>query len=179
MIRHAVKNDIKNIIKIIDKIIVEMDSYENNQWDKDYPREKHFLNDIEKNSLFICEREGKIAGFLCINRLQLDEYNTLKWSTDENFMAVHRVAVNPECRRMGVGSELLEFAEEYALENNVKYLKTDTHSLNTKMSNLFTKFDYDLVGEIKIPGKEKPFYCYEKVLDESEFESRIDFRREA
>ncbi|MBV4419270.1 GNAT family N-acetyltransferase [Clostridium tyrobutyricum] len=179
MIRHAVKNDVKNIIKIIDKIIVEMDSYENNQWDKSYPRETDFLKDINAKNLFICERNGKIAGFICVDRLQVDEYTDVEWSLKENFMVIHRMAVNPECRRMGIGSELLDFAEEYALENNIRYLKTDTYSINVKMNNLFKKFGYDIAGQIKIPEREKPFNCYEKILDEEVFQKNMDFCREA
>lgn len=179
MIRHAVKNDVKNIIKIIDKIIVEMASYNNNQWNKSYPREKDFLKDINAKNLFICERHGKIAGFICVDRLQVDEYTDVEWSLKENFMVIHRMAVNPECRRMGIGSELLDFAEEYALENNMRYLKTDTYSINVKMNNLFKKFGYDIAGQIKIPGRTKHFNCYEKILNEEVFQENMDFRREA
>lgn len=58
-----------------------------------------------------------------------------------------------------------EIADEHALKNNVRYLKTDTYSINTKMNALFVKCGYKLIGEMSFLGKEKPFYCYEKVLD--------------
>ena len=71
---------------------------------------------------------------------------------------IHRMAVNIKFRNIGVGSKLMKFAEELAIENNVNYLKTDTYSLNKKMNSLFKRFDYKCVGEMSFLGKEAPFY---------------------
>ena len=82
-------------------------------------------------------------------------------------MIVHRMAVNPNFRNLGVGFSLLKFSQELALENGVKYLKTDTYSLNDKMNSLFRKFGFQLAGEMEFLGKEKPFYCYDKIVHEN------------
>lgn len=79
-------------------------------------------------------------------------------------MVIHRMAVNPKFREQGVATKLMKFAEQLALDNNVLYLKTDTYSINTKMNSLFKKFDFNFVGEMIFLGKEKPFYCYDKLL---------------
>lgn len=165
--RKAVIEDIKNVMEIIKETIVEMHSYGNYQWDENYPQEKDFLNDIQKGDLFVAEREGKLVGFVCINKVEPVEYNGLNWSLNDNVMVVHRMAVNPAYRKNGIGTELMKFADELALKNNIRYLKTDTYSLNSKMNRLFEKCGYKLVGEMSFLGKEKPFYCYEKVLNES------------
>lgn len=164
MIRGAVLEDLENIMSIIKETIVEMHSYNNYQWDKNYPKEKDFMDDIEKGHLFVEEREGKLVGFICINKVEPIEYKGLNWSLDMEAMVVHRMAVNPCCRREGIGTALMRFTDELALKNNITYLKTDTYSLNTKMDALFKKSGYDFVGEMNFLGKEKTFYCYEKVL---------------
>lgn len=165
--RKAVIADIKNVMEIIKETIVEMHSYGNYQWDENYPQEKDFLNDIQKGDLFVIEREGKLVGFVCINKVEPVEYNGLNWSLNDDVMVVHRMAVNPAYRKNGIGTELMKFADELALKNNIRYLKTDTYSLNSKMNRLFEKCGHKLVGEMSFLGKEKPFYCYEKVLNES------------
>lgn len=167
MMRKAFIEDIKNVMEIIKETIVEMHSYGNYQWDENYPQEKDFLNDIQKGDLFVTEREGKLVGFVCINKVEPVEYNGLNWSLNDEAMVVHRMAVNPAYRKNGIGTELMKFADELALKNNTRYLKTDTYSLNSKMNRLFEKCGYKLVGEMSFLGKEKPFYCYEKVLNES------------
>lgn len=165
MMRKAVMEDTKGIMEIIKETISEMRTYNNIQWDESYPQEKDFMNDIQRGDLYVAEREGKLVGFVCINKVEPVEYDELKWPLNEDCMVVHRMAVNPNYRRSGIGTELMKFADELALANNIRYLKTDTYSINTKMNLLFTKCGYDLVGEMSFLGKEKPFYCYGKILN--------------
>lgn len=164
MMRKAVVEDLENIMTIIKETIIEMHSYNNYQWDENYPKEKDFMNDIQKGDLYIAERQGKLVGFICVNKVEPIEYNGLNWLLNGDAMVVHRMAVNPACRREGIGTELIKFADELALENSIRYLKTDTYSINIKMDALFKKSGYNFVGEMSFLGKEKPFYCYEKVL---------------
>ena len=168
MIRKAISADIKDIMEIIKETIVEMHSYGNTQWDESYPQEKDFLKDIQKGDLYVSKLEGSLVGFACINKIEPAEYTDLPWSMQETAMIVHRMAVTPAYRRKGIGTELMKFVDEYALKNNVRYLKTDTYSINTKMNALFVKCGYKRVGEMSFLGKEKPFYCYEKVLNLAE-----------
>lgn len=165
MVRRAVMKDLRSIMEIIKQTIMEMSTYNNTQWDENYPQENDFMNDIQKGDLFVVEREGKLAGFICINKVEPAGYNELNWSLNENCIVVHRMAVNPIYRRNKIGTKLMEFADRLALENNIVYLKTDTYSINTKMNGLFRKCGYEFVGEMNFLEKEKPFYCYEKVLN--------------
>lgn len=164
MMRKAVMEDIKDIMGIIKETIIEMQSYNNNQWDTSYPQEKDFRSDIQKGNLFVLVREDKLAGFVCINKLEPVEYNGLNWSSNNDSMVVHRMAVKPAYRRNGIGTELMKFTEELVLKNNIKYIKTDTYSSNLKMKNLFQKSGYKFVEEISFLSKSEPFYCYEKIL---------------
>ncbi|MEG2984406.1 MAG: GNAT family N-acetyltransferase [Peptostreptococcaceae bacterium] len=165
MIRKATINDMKEIMGIIKETVKEMKDYNNTQWDANYPAEEDFINDIEKEELYVYERENQIAGFICINKIEAKEYNDLSWTLDEEAMIVHRMAVKSSQRKLGIGSSLMKFADDLALENNMKYLKTDTYSINTKMNSLFKKCGYKFIGEVKFIGKEKTFYCYEKLIN--------------
>ncbi|MGV8982672.1 GNAT family N-acetyltransferase [Clostridium sp.] len=164
MVRKAGLKDLKDIMEIIKQTIVEIHPYNNYQWDENYPKEKDFMNDIQKEDLFVIEREGNIAGIICINKADPGEYNEINWSLNEAAMVVHRMSVCPAYRRSGIGTELMKFTDEVALKNNLRYIKTDTYSINPKMNALFVSSGYKLVGEMSFLGKEKPFYCYEKVL---------------
>lgn len=164
-IRKAILKDLRDIMEIIRQTIIEMCSYNNDQWDENYPQEKDFINDIQKENLFVIEREGKIVGFTCINKVEPVEYNELNWTLNETAMVGHRMSVSPAYRRNGIGTELMKFTDELALKNNVRYLKTDTYSINPKMNALFVKCGYKFIGEMSFLGKENSFYCYEKILN--------------
>jgi ribosomal protein S18 acetylase RimI-like enzyme len=74
------------------------------------------------------------------------------------------MAINSKFRNNQIASKLMDFCEELALEKEIKYLKADTYSINTKMNSFFKKRSYNFVGEVFFEGKEKPFYVYEKIL---------------
>lgn len=164
MIIRAKSNDIQGIMEIIKETVKEMKSYNNTQWDENYPKDKDFAKDIESGDLYVEKQDNIITGFICVNYIEPEEYKDLKWARDDKCMVVHRMAVNPGFRKKGVGSRLMDFAEDLATRSGVKYLKTDTYSINTKMNSLFKKFNYSFVGEMSFLGKEEPFYCYEKIL---------------
>jgi GNAT superfamily N-acetyltransferase len=164
MIRLAEINDLEIIMKIVTAVIQEMQMADNNQWDKNYPHITDFRKDLDKNDLYVSEINEKIAGFICINYLEPIEYQNVNWSVNEKPIVIHRMAVNPVYRNQGIGSMLMNFAEELALSKEVNYLRSDTNSLNPKMNALFRKMNYQLAGEIHFLGKSSPFNCYEKVL---------------
>lgn len=174
MIIKAKSNDIQGIMEIIKETVKEMKSYNNTQWDENYPKEQDFDEDIKSGDLYIEKQDEIITGFICVNYIEPEEYKDLKWSKNEKCMVVHRMAVNPNFRKKGVGSRLMNFAEDLAIKSGVNYLKTDTYSINTKMNSLFRKFNYNFIGDMSFLGKEEPFYCYEKVLgsDKNEFEHK-------
>lgn len=164
MIRLANKEDIKAIMEIIKETIVEMNSYGNIQWGSDYPAEKDFLNDIERKDLFVYEEKEKICGIVCINFIEPEEYKDIDWSLDKKALVLHRMAIAVSERKKGIGTALMSFAEQYAKEKNVDYLKTDTYSINDKMIRLFERCGYKKTGTMHFKGREKLFYCYEKLL---------------
>ena len=164
MIRKANMNDLESIMKIIKSTVEEMKTYNNTQWDENYPLEKDFVSDIKKQDLYIYEVDGEVAGFICLNYEEPEEYLGLNWSSNKKAMVIHRMAVNPNFRKTGIASKLVDFAEKLAVENNVSYLKSDTYSINSKMNLLLTKCGFTKIGEMSFLGKEKSFYCYDKIL---------------
>lgn len=164
MIRKAVTTDVEKIMEIISFTVSEMKTYNNTQWDETYPQAKNFIGDIDAGDLYVDEIGDELRGFVCVNYIEPVEYEDIKWQSQEKSMVVHRMAVNSKFRNQGVGISLLKFSENLALENGVSYLKTDTYSINDKMNALFKKFGFILAGEMEFLGKEKPFYCYDKII---------------
>ena len=138
MIRKANMNDLESIMQIIKSTVEEMKTYNNTQWDENYPLEKDFVSDIKKQDLYIYEVDGEVAGFICLNYEEPEEYLGLNWSSNKKAMVIHRMAVNPNFRK--------------------------TYSINSKMNLLLTKCGFIKIGEMSFLGKEKSFYCYDKIL---------------
>ncbi|MFT8322343.1 MAG: GNAT family N-acetyltransferase [Bacillus sp. (in: firmicutes)] len=162
-IRQGKIKDLPVIMNFVKKNVAIMHEEGNDQWSSYYPHEEDFKNDIINNNLFVAVIDDIPVGAVTIDRKFDENYHKVNWTYPEkNFFVIHRLAVDPEIRGGGIASELLSFAEVYAIEHDTFYLKTDTYSLNDKAQNLFVKNGYNKVGATYFEGKEKPFFCYDK-----------------
>lgn len=163
-IRKGTKDDLTEIMKIVQKTVSIMESEGNDQWNRTYPREQVFLSDVEAGSLYTAIYEGNVAGSITVDQIQAEEYKNASWRKDEPCFVFHRLAVDPEIRGEGIASRLIEFAEKHAVKNGIPYMRTDTYSLNKKAQKLFEKNGYVKTGTIWM-DRDNPFYCYDKLLD--------------
>ncbi len=165
MIRKANLNDVDAIMDIIKQIIVEMKESNNTQWDENYPKAENFEKDIEEGCLYVDEFEDDLIGFICVNDFEPEEYKNIDWISDEKALILHRMGVNPKYRRKGKAKNLIKYAENLAMDNDIMYLKTDTNSMNIKMYNLFKTCGFRFAGQMEFMGKPDVFYCYDLKLD--------------
>lgn len=135
------------------------------QWTDQYPTLKIISNDISKRNLYCLIGKGKIAGVININELQDPEYKLVKWENSYvKIMVIHRLAVHPEFQKQGFAKRLMDFAEDYAIKNNYSSIRLDAFSNNPRALRFYENRDYQRRGEVFFPGRELPFYCYEKLL---------------
>jgi len=162
-IRQGMIEDLPVIMKFVYKTVILMNEEGNDQWSSKYPKEDDFKKDIENESLFVAELDGIPIGSITIDQIGGKNYDQIDWTyKDREFFILHRLVVDPEIRGGGIASQLLAFAEVYAIEQDVFYIKTDTYALNDKAQNLFVKNGYNKVGVFHFEGKDNPFYCYDK-----------------
>lgn len=164
MIRAAANSDLAQIMKAVEGAKMDMHSYGNFQWNEGYPQEKDFVKDIDEGTLFVYDDEGIVAGLICINRDEPEEYKNVNFSMAKEAFVIHRLAVNNEFRGQGVGYSLINYVDDICKKNNISYIKTDTNSLNIKAQGLLRKCGYTFVGETDLADHIGMFYCYEKVL---------------
>src|SRR5689334_1396365 len=98
MIRTAILSDLNQIMEIVETSKLDMHSYGNFQWNKDYPKENDFIKDITEGTLFVYDIKGIIAGLICINKIEPNEYKNANWSMTKQSVIIHRLAVNNEFR---------------------------------------------------------------------------------
>lgn len=164
MIRNAVAADLLQIMEIVEAAKSDMHSYDNYQWDESYPKEEDFMRDLTEGSLYVYDMEGSIAGVVCINKDEPEEYKNAGWSKAAEALIIHRLAVNPQFLGHGVGYQLIQYADFLGQQRNISCIRTDTNALNVKAQGLLKKCGYTFAGEITLSGHEGTFYCYDKAL---------------
>ena len=133
------------------------------QWAIDYPGPNDFATDIENNALWVAVLENVIVGVVALTIYSNDDY--LKGGCNNDIPAVtsHRLAVDPSVQGKGIGSVLLNLAEEVAKNYyHFNVVRIDTHAQNLAMQHLIAeKFKYKYMGIIhlsKRPGEVRNWY---------------------
>jgi ribosomal protein S18 acetylase RimI-like enzyme len=166
-IRRATHDDLPALVALVRRVVPLMLAAGNLQWDESYPNEEVFQRDIGLNQLWVADVEARIAGIAAVTMDQEPDYAQVGWDIHEPAIVVHRLAVDPAFRGVGVAGALMQKAEEIAIERGITVLRVDTNTQNDATQRLFPKLGYLLAGEISLqirPGLR--FFCYEKRLRE-------------
>ena len=126
------------------------------QWGTSYPPEKRILSDIEKGDLYVCTENEKIHGVFAFIEGDDPTYAVIegKWTTDEPYNVMHRMASDGEIR--GIGKAALDFCKSHG-----KNVRADTHKDNITMQNMLAKNGFVPCGIIHVEnGSERIAYQY-------------------
>ena len=137
------------------------------QWQEGVPGRESFISDVQSGVSYVLEDDGKVIATVQIIEREpyYDNMISGKW-TEESALVAHRVAVSNENRKKGVGSLILQYAEEIALQRGKKAVRLDTHELNYRMRGMLEKNGYKAVGTVRMPDG-SPRVAYEKLLGEN------------
>lgn len=166
MIRKGKAEDIKIIMDLTNACAKAMIANGIYQWNEHYPNPSAFKKDIERNELYVLEIDAKIKGTIVISTFIDQEYIPVKWLTkNENNIYIHRLAIHPNLQGKGYAQQLMNFAEQFAIENNYSSIRLDTFSQNKRNQKFYELRGYKRLGDIYFTKQSKfPFHCYELVL---------------
>ena len=166
MIRLANIEEIHDILNVTNACANHMIANNIFQWNEEYPSQKAFEIDIDRNELYVLISKDKIVGTLVITPKIDEEYIPVKWLTpSKNNLYVHRLSIHPDYQGKGYAQQLMDFAEKFAIENHYSSIRLDTFSKNLRNQKFYELRDYIRTGIVFFPNQsEDPFYCYEKVL---------------
>ncbi|MDO5089243.1 MAG: GNAT family N-acetyltransferase, partial [Leptotrichiaceae bacterium] len=123
LFRKAEKNNLKNIMEIIENAKEEMGKMGIDQWQDGYPDEKIINEDIKKGESYIYEKNGEIVGTVVISFREEKDYDKIEggnWlTTNSKYCVVHRIAVNGKYKKHNIATEILKNAEKICVENNI------------------------------------------------------------
>ncbi|UII81724.1 GNAT family N-acetyltransferase [Flagellimonas sp. CMM7] len=166
MIRHAKISEIKDILNITKACAIKMSDNGIFQWNDNYPSESTFLNDLERNELYVKESNGKVIGTIVISTYMDEEYVPIQWLTPNgNSIYIHRLGVDPIYQGKGYAQELMDFGEAYSKSNGFVSVRLDTFSQNKRNQRFYEQRGYQKLDDIFFPKQSvHPFHCYELVL---------------
>lgn len=167
IIKKALKQDLEQLLSIVNSCgqhLIEQGIF---QWNEKYPSKEVLLEDIELQQIWKLEEENTIIGLIVLTEIEDLAYKQVKWLTkNQKNLYIHRLAVHPNFQGKGYAQKLMDFAERFALQNNYNSIRLDTFSQNKRNQLFYEKRNYIKLGSIYFPKQsEFPFYCYEKLIN--------------
>jgi ribosomal protein S18 acetylase RimI-like enzyme len=165
LIEYADISDLEEILAIYQRCKTILEAEGIWQWYEGYPNITVLQGDFEAGELFKCVVDGRIIAVLVLTERQEKEYETVKWRQPEaKSLVVKRLAVEPDFQNRGIATELMKFAEDYAVKNGYTSIRLDAYSGNKTALGFYINRDYHEVGEVFFPKRQLPFKCFEKEL---------------
>ena len=159
-IRPASLLDLEIIQGIVKDATLHMDRQGIVQWDEFYPARVILSKDIDRKEMHVIEVEGTIAGFIVLNEYQESEYASVGWKYPGRSLVIHRLTIHPSFQRRGLGSHLMDFAEDFAAAGKYDCIRLDAFTLNPAACSLYKNRGYAVAGVVRFRKGE--FYCFEK-----------------
>ena len=163
-IREAKIENLDAIFSLVSRCTEHMLTQHIQQWDTLYPSDTLLKKDIEAQSLFVIEDSHRIIGIIVLNEDQEPEYSALNWQyTEGKALIIHRLCVAPDAQGKGIATQLMDFAEQYALENRYTTIRLDAFQENPVAVALYEKRGYHKAGVVRF--RKGLFDCFEKGID--------------
>ena len=158
IIRKSSKEDVKDIMKIINKAKEFLKENGVDQWQDGYPNSETIENDILNNDSYVLLKDNKIIATLAISFDGEKTYDVIydgKWLSNGKYAVIHRIAIDNEHKGIGIASYILQKAYDICLDNGVNSIKIDTHEENTPMQKLLKKNNFKYCGVIYLEDNTK------------------------
>jgi len=159
----ALNKDVSEIKLLTESCAAHMISQGIFQWNEHYPSAEAFERDIQRGELYKLTQDEKIIGTIVLSNIKDEEYKDIKWTGDDGTqLYIHRLAVHPEYQGKGCARNLMDFADNFALEQGYSWMRLDTFSQNQRNQKFYLARGFKQVGSIYFPKQSvHPFYCYD------------------
>ena len=159
MIRQARLEELESLLAVYDYGRGLMRRTGNlNQWTDGYPQPDLLRGDIAEGSLYVVEREGRIAGVFYCKVFEDPTYAEIDgaWHFDEPYAVIHRIG--GAAGEKGVMAEALAFARTLS-----SHVRVDTHEDNKIMRHVLKKNGFRYAGVIiSVEGTPRVAYDYKE-----------------
>ncbi len=179
--RKSTFDDVDRILEIIEKAKIELRKLGLDQWQNGYPDRKVVENDVKNGISYVLEsiekneneleseNLKKILGTIVLSPKKERPYSKIegKWITTDDYIVIHRLAVDSEIKNKGIATKILEFSEKECIKNKILSIKTDTHENNEPMKKFLEKNGFSYCGVIYLdrePDVGEKRIAYEKII---------------
>lgn len=141
MIVEAVLEDIDEVFRLYDLAT----SYQKTKTDKTWSGFERELieTEISESRLWKIIENNEIA---CVFSIAFSDELIWGEKDKDSSIYLHRIATNPVFRGKGYVKRIIQWAEEYALANEIKYIRLDTFGDNRALIDYYIRCGFTFLG---------------------------------
>ena len=102
------------------------------------------LIDTDDTEIIIVEHDDTIVGFLTLEKTDYPTYPIFK---RHPYVMIHTLVVDESHRRQGIGTMLLQAAQDWARSHDVGYLQATVWTANTEATYFYTKQNFNTLTQ--------------------------------
>jgi ribosomal protein S18 acetylase RimI-like enzyme len=144
-IRHTSYTDLDTIFTLYDEAIAYQKLVGNNHW---FGFSAEFIkSEIDDQRHYKILGDGVILGTFCVTFA-----DPAIWDDSNEVAAIyiHRIATGKASRGLNLVKHIINWAREYALNNNLLCIRIDTGSGNDRLINYYISCGFTFIGDTKI-----------------------------
>jgi ribosomal protein S18 acetylase RimI-like enzyme len=107
--------------------------------------------EISENRQWKIIADGKIA---CVWAITFDDPQIWEEKNEDPSVYIHRIATNPDFRGQNLVGQIVEWAKNYAKENQKQFIRMDTVGDNSGLINHYTRCGFEFLGLLKLRNTE-------------------------
>lgn len=152
MIRQATIDDIEKIAETYAELLTyEIENGSMSNWKLGiYPTIQVPIEKIPTGTMYVLENENnQICASMVLNNEQAKEYSKIKWNyiaDEEEVLVIHTLCIPPKMARHNYGTEMVNFAKQFALKNNYSVIRIDTYAFNEPAKKMYLKNGFKIAG---------------------------------
>lgn len=164
-VRKARKEEIDQIVQIIQEGRLYFQQAGIPQWQNAYPDRTDVEKDIDLGQSYVLVHDQMVIATACIILGHDPNYDVIEgtWLNDEPYAVIHRIAINQKEKGKHLAGHLMTFATQLAQKQGVRNIRIDTHELNRSMRRFVEKEGFVECGVVYMEDH-SPRIAYQKIL---------------
>lgn len=123
-------------------------------WQKDiYPTQSFLISSIEKNELYVGEKEERLVACMIINHAYNEGYKEVCWATDAvdgEFLVIHALGVAFEFSGQGIARKMAQYAVDYGRSMHMKSIRLDVLDGNIPAERAYVGIGFQYVDTLQM-----------------------------
>jgi GNAT superfamily N-acetyltransferase len=164
-INQAKSTDLIEILFLLKVCIRDMNLKGMKHWNSVFPDVSLIKLSLTEGIIYLAKDKGVCKGMVTLNRIQPDEYKSLSFPSGlKKPLFLQNMVVHPKWQGIGIATMLIEFAQNFAMENGFDCIRLDVFMPSENARHLYEKQLFREIATFHYDFQKIPYICYEKQL---------------